>query len=73
MPYDKKQILELSTNEKRSLAFELLESIDEEFTQSPLPDWKKKIIIERLAADKTLPENADAWSEVRKKYFADEL
>ncbi len=69
MAYDKNEILELSIEERRNLAFELLESIDEDFIQKPIPEWKVKLIRERLADDNAHPETADAWSKVRKKYF----
>ena len=51
MSFDKNQLAELSTEEKRILAFELLDSIDEEFVNAPVPDWKRKLIQERVESD----------------------
>lgn len=38
MPLDKNEILQLSPDEKRVLAFELLDSIDEEFVNQTVPE-----------------------------------
>jgi len=48
MSFNKNEILQLSPDEKRILAFELLDSIDEEFVKQPMPEWKKKLIEERI-------------------------
>lgn len=69
MHINKKEILSLSIEERREFAFELLQSIDEEYIQTPQPDWKIKLIRERLNADIKEPDGADAWSEVKKKYL----
>ena len=41
MAFDKNEILQLNFEEKRLLAFELQDSIDEEFVNQPVPEWKK--------------------------------
>ncbi len=41
MAFDKREILQLSIEEKRQLAFELLDSIVEKFAKQTLPDRKK--------------------------------
>ena len=69
MAFDKSELMQLDTDTKRNLAFEMLDSIDEEFINTPLSDWKRKLIEDRLADDKKNPEDAKPWSEVRKKYF----
>ncbi len=71
MTIDKNQIMQLDNEEKRKLAFELLDSIDEEFIKEPLPDWKRKLIEERLAAHKNQPDAVAPRGEVRKKYFGE--
>jgi putative addiction module component (TIGR02574 family) len=71
MAIDKNQIMQLDNEEKRNFAFELLDSIDEEFIKEPLPDWKRKLIEERLAAHKNNPNAVTPWSEIRKKYFGE--
>lgn len=70
MPINKEEILLLSTEEKRLLAFELLDSIDEEFAGKLMPDWKRSIIEQRIANDKSNPSNVVSWSELRRKYFS---
>jgi len=60
--------MSLSAEEKRNLAFELLDSIDEEFATSEIPDWKVRLIRERLRLDKEQPNNVISWTELKKKY-----
>ncbi len=71
MAIDKNQIMNLDNEEKRNLAFELLDSIDEEFIKEPLSVWKRKLIEERSAAHKNSPKAVTPWTEVRKKYFGE--
>jgi putative addiction module component (TIGR02574 family) len=66
---DKDEIMKLHPDEKRRLAFELLDSIDEEFIQQPVPEWKKQLIRERIESDKRTPGDTLPWSELRKKYL----
>ena len=41
MAFDKNEIMSWNAEAKRNLAFELLDSIDEEMIQQELPAWKK--------------------------------
>ncbi len=70
MSFDKNKILQLSTEEKRLLAFKLSDSIDEEFLNQSVPEWKKVLIQERIDFDKNNPSDVILWSEARKKYFS---
>ena len=69
MSFNKNEILQLSPDEKRILAFELLDSIDEEFVNQPIPEWKKRLIEERIHNDLKNPADVISWQEVRKKYY----
>jgi putative addiction module component (TIGR02574 family) len=69
MSFSKDEILQLSPDEKRTLAFELLDSIDEEFVNQPVPEWKKRLIEERIYNDLKNPADVTSWEEVRKKYY----
>ncbi len=69
MSFNKDEILQLSPDEKRILAFELLDSIDEEFVNQPIPEWKKRLIEERIHNDLKNPADVASWEEVRKKYY----
>lgn len=69
MSFDKKEILQLSTEEKRLLAFELLDSIDKEFIGQPIPEWKKRLIKERVETDIKSPSDVISWNQLRKKYY----
>ena len=70
MNIDKEVILQLSTEEKRQLAFELLDSIDEEYVDQPIPAWKIQLIEQRINLDKGNSTDARPWNEVREKYFS---
>lgn len=69
MEIDKEIILQLSTEEKRQLAFELLDSIDEEYIETTIPAWKLQLIKQRLDLDKEGAADTRPWNEVREKYF----
>ncbi len=61
MSFDKNEIFKLSTEEKRSLAFELLDSIDEEFINQPVSEWKKRLIQKRVDTDIKNPSDVICW------------
>ncbi|SFQ33401.1 addiction module protein [Parafilimonas terrae] len=69
MAYDKSELMQLSNEEKRALAFDLLDSIDDEFAAKEIPEWKLNLIKERLQLDKEGPDGALPWKEVKKKYI----
>ncbi len=69
MNITKDAILHLSPEEKRQLAFDLLDSIDEEFMEKPVSEWKELLIKQRIDIDKENPSNSSEWNEIRKKYF----
>ena len=69
MEIDKEIILQLSTEEKRQLAFELLDSIDEEYIETTIPAWKLQLIKQRLDLDKEDSADTRPWNKVREKYF----
>ena len=70
MEIDKEVILQLSTEEKRQLAFELLDSIDEEYIETTIPAWKLQLITQRLELDKEDSANTRPCNEVKRKYQA---
>ena len=61
MSFDKNEIFKLSTEEKRSLAFELLDSIDEEFINQPVSEWKKRLIQKRVDTGIKNPSDVICW------------
>jgi putative addiction module component (TIGR02574 family) len=66
MPYNKKELMALPTEEKVELMGELWDSLDNITT---IPEWKKDLIKERIKSDKADPGNGISWTELRKKYF----
>lgn len=69
MAINKSELMQLSNDEKRALAFELLDSIDKEFTEKEIPEWKRDLIRERLRLDREEPDNAMLWNEFKKQYI----
>ena len=69
MAFNKNEIMSWNAEAKRNLAFELLDSIDEEMIQQELPAWKKELIQQRIEQDKTAgDESLIAWEALRKEY-----
>lgn len=68
MAFDKFEIMNWSAEDKRALAFELLDSIDEETIQQPLPQWKEILIRQRIENDKEAGDDVVPWNVLREKY-----
>lgn len=68
MTVNKAELLKLDAESKRELAFELLNSIDEEYIQKDFPEWKRQLILERIMKDESDKSDAIPWDEFRKKY-----
>ena len=70
MNYNKQEILQLPVEEKLALVMELWESIEEKTNELPVPDWKIKLIKERLSLHEQNPAEGTDWDVLRKKYLA---
>ncbi len=68
MAFNKSEIMNWNTEDKRTLAFELLDSIDEETIKQPLPQWKENLIRQRIEKDKQA-DDVVAWNVLRGKYI----
>ncbi len=68
MAFDKSEVMNWNAEEKRNLAFELLDSIDEETINRPLTEWKRNLIQQRIEKDKQSENDVFAWHAVREKY-----
>lgn len=68
MAFNKSELMNWSAEEKRNLAFELLDSIDEEIINQPLPHWKENLIRQRIEKDKQAGDDIIAWTVLREKY-----
>ena len=68
MAFDKSEVMNWSAEEKRTLAFELLDSIDEETIKQPLPGWKEMLIKQRIEKDNQANAEVVSWSVLRNKY-----
>lgn len=68
MAFDKSELMKWSAEDKRNLAFELLDSIDEEIIGQPLPEWKEKLIRQRIENDRQSNDDLIAWNDLRERY-----
>ena len=69
MSFDKNEIMNWSAEEKRNLAFELLDSIDEAVIQQEQPAWKIELIKQRIENDNASAiDDVVAWKTLREKY-----
>ncbi len=51
MSFNKQDILQLSTKKSAFLLLNYFNSIDDEFINQPVPEWKKRLIQERVEND----------------------
>ena len=69
MSFDKNEIMNWSAEEKRNLAFELLDSIDEAVIQQEQPAWKIELIKQRIENDNaSATDDVVAWKTLREQY-----
>ena len=66
MSYNKEELLQLPIEEKISLLAYLWDSIAEQ--QTPLPEWKKALVKERIEADIANPNSGTDWNVLKHKY-----
>ena len=59
----------LSLPEKILLVEQLWDSIAEDASKDPLPQWKKELLEKRLSNHKETPSSGSTWEEVKKKYY----
>jgi putative addiction module component (TIGR02574 family) len=62
--------LGLPANERRELVEVLWESLESD--PEPLPEWQRRLLDERLAAQEASPEVGEPWDEVEKRIWADQ-
>jgi putative addiction module component (TIGR02574 family) len=63
------EIMDLSVAEKILLVEKLWDSIAEDTSKQPMPDWKKELIEQRLTEHKQNPSAGVSWEELKKKYY----
>ncbi len=64
---NKEELFALPAKERKQLAVDLLNSIDEELADQ-IPEWKKELIKERLQYHETHSGEGIEWNEWKKKY-----
>lgn len=64
---NKEELFALPAQERKQLAVDLLNSIDEELADQ-IPEWKKELIKERLEFHKAHSGEGTEWNEWKKKY-----
>lgn len=43
------------------------ENVEESGAQTPLPEWQRRILNERIEADEAQPDAGSPWEEVKKR------
>lgn len=64
---NREELFALPVEEKRQLAAELLNSIDQNIIEQ-IPEWKKQLIYERLDFHNQHKTDGITWTELKKKY-----
>jgi len=64
------QALRLPMDERLDLAEALWESLEDESAQPSLPEWQRRILDERIAADYAAPDAGSPWQEVQRRILA---
>jgi putative addiction module component (TIGR02574 family) len=65
-----REILQLPLEERIELAEAIWESVEQASSQPPLPEWQRKLLDERIAADDESPDAGSAWDEVKRRILA---
>lgn len=63
------EILNLSVAEKILLVEKIWDSIAEDTSKQPLPEWKEKLLDERLEEHRNNPQSGMSWEDLKKKYY----
>ncbi len=63
------ELFALPAEERKQLATDLLNSVDEEMLRQ-IPDWKKELIEERLRYHEENRGDGISWKDTKKKYGA---
>lgn len=66
----RQEALDLSVEDRLELAEALWESVEADPHQPALPDWQRKILEGRIAADDANPEEGSSWEEVKQRILA---
>jgi hypothetical protein len=62
----------LSDDEKRFVASALIDTLDPPMPDDEIPEWHWEIIRERLAEADANPDQGILWSDLKKKWAAEE-
>ena len=63
------ELMNLSVSEKILLVEKLWDSIAEDASKHPLPEWKRLLIEQRLSDHKQHPDAGISWSDLKNKYY----
>ncbi len=62
-------LLKLSKSERILIVEKLWDSIAEDTQHSPLPEWKRQLIEERLAQYDKNNNEGENWDDLKRRYF----
>lgn len=66
----KREILSLPVEERLELAESIWDSLEQSADQPALPEWQRRILDERIAADDADPDAGSPWEEVKQRILA---
>jgi putative addiction module component (TIGR02574 family) len=69
-PELQREVLRLPVDERLALAEAIWESVEQEASSPPLPDWQRRLLDERIAEDDAAPDAGSPWPEVKKRILA---
>ena len=66
----KREILSLPMEERLELAETIWDSLEQSAKQPALPEWQRRLLDERIAADDNDPDAGSPWEEVKQRILA---
>lgn len=65
-----REILQLPLEEQLELAEGIWENLEEAPDQPSIPEWQRRVLNERIAADEADPDAGSSWHEVKQRILA---
>lgn len=66
-PELKREVLQLPVEERLELAEAIWDSLEQDAPPSPLPEWQREILDERISEDDADPDAGSPWDEVKRR------
>lgn len=69
-PELKREVLQLPVEEHLEVAEVIWDSLEQDAPLSPLPEWQREILDERIAKDDAERDAGSPWDEVKRRILA---